>query len=106
MTISLLFLLVIIISIWYETLRLREHVLVKCRQVCRESDLQLLDQTIALTVLSVRRAPGTWFSLYRCYGFEYSTNGTDRLRGYVDLLGRRIVAVRLEDVAGTTVYYH
>ena len=106
MTIVLLILLVLLIYIWYETLRLREYVLIKCQQVCRESHLQLLDHTIALTALSIKKHPGDGFSLHRCYGFEYSINGTERLRGYVDLAGRKILAVRLEDAKGTTIYYH
>lgn len=99
-------LVVLLIYIWYETFRLREYVLIKCRQVCRESNLQLLDQTIALASLSIKRQPGGNIHLYRSYGFEYSINGTERLRGYVDLAGRKILAIRLEDVEGTTIYYH
>ena len=106
MTTLLLILLVLLIYIWYETFRLREYVLIKCQQVCTESHLQLLDHTIALTSLSIKKRPGGGVSLYRCYGFEYSINGTERLRGYVDLAGRKILAVRLEDVEGTTIYYH
>lgn len=106
MTTILLILLVLLIYIWYETFRLREFVLLRCKQVCSESHLQLLDQTIALTALSIKKRPGNGFCLHRCYGFEYSINGTERLRGYVDLAGRKILAVRLEDVEGTTIYYH
>jgi hypothetical protein len=102
----LLILLALLIYIWYETFRLREYVLIKCQQVCRESSLQLLDQTIALAALSIKKRPGGRFHLYRCYGFEYSINGTDRLRGYVDLMGSNILSVRLEDREGTTIYYH
>lgn len=106
MSILLLILLALLIYIWYETFRLREYVLIKCRQVCRESNLQLLDQTIALASISVKKLSGGSMHLYRSYGFEYSINGTERLRGYVDMLGRSILAVRLEDAEGTTIYYH
>jgi len=106
MTTLLLLLLVFIIYIWYETFRLREYVLIKCKQVCRESNLQLLDQTIALDAISIKKSPGGRFYLYRCYGFEFSVNGTERLRGYVDTTGRNISAIRLEDAEGTTIYYH
>ena len=106
MTTILLILLVLLVYIWYETLRLREYVLIKCQQICRESQLQLLDHTIALTAMSIKRRPGNGLRLYRCYGFEYSINGTERLRGYVDMAGRKILAVRMEDVEGATIYYH
>ena len=106
MTTLLLLLLVFIIYIWYETFRLREYVLIKCKQVCRESNLQLLDQTIALAALSIKKSPGGSFHLCRCYGFEFSINGTERLRGFVDMVGRSISAIRLEDAEGTTIYYN
>lgn len=106
MTTLLLILVVLLIYIWYETFRLREHVLIRCQQLCRESNLQLLDQTIALAALSIKKLPGGRFHLYRCYGFEYSINGTERLRGYVDLMGKTIRSIRLEDREGTTIYYH
>jgi len=102
----LLVLLVFLIYIWYETFRLREYVLIKCKQVCRESNLQLLDQTIALAALSIKKTPSGRFHLYRCYGFEFSVNGTERLRGFVDMMGSYISAIRLEDAEGTTIYYH
>ena len=106
MTLALLLLVFLVILLWYETFKIREFVLLKCRQTCQESGLQLLDQTIALATLSLKRTPDGLVNIYRCYGFEYSTNGTDRLRGYVDLLGRKIVSVRLEDAEGKTVYFH
>lgn len=102
----MLLLLIFLIYIWYETFRLREHVLIKCKQVCRDSKLQLLDQTIALAALSIKKTPGGRFHLYRCYGFEFSVNGTERLRGFVDMMGNNISAIRLEDAEGTTIYYH
>lgn len=106
MTTLLLVLLALIIYLWYETFRLREYVLNKCRQLCRESGLQLLDHTVALAALSIKKQPGGLYQLSRCYGFEYSINGTERLRGYVDLIGTRITAIRMEDREGATVYYH
>lgn len=106
MTTLLLLLVVLLIYIWYEVFRIRERVLIKCQQLCREANLQLLDQTIALSAISIKKMRGGRLRLYRCYRFEYSINGTERLRGYVDLMGRTIRSIRLEDREGTTVYYH
>lgn len=74
------------IWVWLAALATRERVTRTVHELCAQSQVQLLDQTVALRGLSLRRVRGRW-TLRRRYGFEVSVHGDDRHRGHVDLLG-------------------
>ena len=95
----------LIILFWFESLRVREFIIKMCKKICRESDLQLLDQTVSLWKIKLGRSESGWLSVHRVFRFEVSSNGTDRLTGYVILDGRRIRAVQIENPEGMTVIY-
>lgn len=104
---SLLFLCVIaaIVLFWFESLRVREYVTLKCRQLCETSGLQLLDQTVALVSISVARSISRRLQIRRIYRFEVSNNGADRLNGYITMLGTGIEAIQVDDHDGMTTIY-
>ena len=106
MTFWLIALLGMLIACWYEILKTREMVMQRCQQVCAEAQLQFLDQTVAVTGFRIRVSDDFRPMLYRTYQFEYSENGVDRCRGYVDLLNHGIVSIRLTGSKGETIYYH
>jgi hypothetical protein len=96
-----------IILYWVESLRIREFIIKMCRKICKKSELQLLDQTVSLDSLSLRRSISGWPCIHRVYQFEVSTNGADRLPGYVTLTGRIVRTVQIEGIDGmTTIYPH
>ena len=101
----LLALLALVLVLWYESLRIREAVTDMCREVCRRTDLQLLDQSASLASISVRRSPGNGFQVYRVYQFDVSTSGTDRRPGYVILAGKTVEAIHVEEEDGMLTLY-
>lgn len=101
----LLALLVLVLLVWYESLRFREAVTKMCGQICEQSGLQLLDQTVSLTSLSVRRSPLNRFQIYRIYQFDVSTSGADRRPGYVAMAGKYVEAIQIEDEEGMMTIY-
>jgi hypothetical protein len=108
MTFYPLFILAIIsliVLLWHESMRFREFVTGICRNKCRDNDLQLLDQTITLSKISLSGALLSGFSIIREYRFEVSSNGTDRLKGYVQMQGRYLVSLQIENVDGLTIIY-
>jgi hypothetical protein len=90
-----LLLVLLVIAIWYDAMRARERARAFSRDLCADAGVQLLDQTVALRRLRLRRMPGQGLALWRCYGFELSTNGSDRLRGSLDLIGGELAAYDL-----------
>lgn len=106
MTIWLIIVLVMLTVCWYEILKTRELVVKRCQQVCAEAQLQFLDQTVAVIGVRIRVSNDIRLKLYRTYQFEFSENGVDRYKGYVDLLNHGIISVRLTGAKGETIYYH
>jgi hypothetical protein len=78
---------------WAETLRARETAVRACRSVCEAHHVQLLDSTVALVHLGLRRTGGGDLRLRRVYEFEFSRSGTDRETGSITLLGKHVQAV-------------
>jgi hypothetical protein len=95
-------LLVIALAAWFwiDSLRARERALAACAYACAERDLQLLDQTVALSRLGLKRNPQGRVRLWRVYAFEYSTDSIDRWRGHATLFGPAVASVEM-GAAGT-----
>lgn len=102
---SLIAILVIagIVWFWAHSLWIRERVLRQCARTCKQMNVQLLDQTVALSRLALGRDPQGRLSLRRWYVFEFSTDGGDRCKGCVGLLGSRIECVRMEYPQGPII---
>ena len=61
----------------------------------RAEGLQLLDETVAIHRLSLRRDGNGVLRLSRIYDFEYSDTGNDRTSGSIVLLGKRVLVINL-----------
>jgi Protein of unknown function (DUF3301). len=90
---AILFLLALALLVWFWqlSLRYRELAIQVVKNICSEMNLQLLDQTVALTAFSLRRDDNHRIVGVRRYTFEVSSNGADRFNGYVILHGDRLV---------------
>lgn len=81
---------------WFDSMRARERAVQIARTACHRHGFQLLDETVALTRLRLRRDANGTVKPFRCYGFEFSVDGGERRTGEVDLLGARPAGVRLD----------
>jgi hypothetical protein len=97
MYLLLITLLVLAVYIWYESLRMREYLIQYCQRICREAGLQFLDQSIALITLSFRKSAYGLPQLYRRYQFVVSVDGINRCTGYIEVQGKRIISVCLQN---------
>lgn len=91
-----LLLLAIAVWIWRDTMRARETANRICAAACAELGYQLLDETVALQRLRLRREPSGRLGLRRVYGFEYSGTGLDRRRGTIVLRGTELELFHIE----------
>ncbi len=104
-TVLLLLFLVLIIIFWYESLKVREHMIELCRQVCERCDLQFLDQSVAMVSVSIKKGTDNIPHLYRYYKFEVSDNGVNRYPGYVVLFGHEIISISYQGEEGENIIY-
>jgi hypothetical protein len=87
---------------WSDTLRAREVALKASRRACADLGVQLLDETVSLARLGVRRDGGRAV-FRREYGFEFSVEGAERRRGRVAVQGRRVVGLQLDHPDGLVI---
>ena len=81
---------------WFDSLRARESAVEAAKRACAADGVVLLDDTVALAVLRVRRAGAGSIGLLRVYRFEFTDTGNNRLEGTVTLLGSMLQTLHLE----------
>ncbi|MFK2929552.1 DUF3301 domain-containing protein [Dyella agri] len=92
--------LIAVIGLWLKSSVARERAATEARLQCERYGLQLLDETVGLRALRLRRVDGRR-RLERCYGFEVSIDGADREQGSLWMLGNTMSELRLPTVVLT-----
>ncbi len=69
--------------------RVRDLALRAAKRFCEQQDLQLLDETVAASALSLRRNARGQLVIARLYRFEFSDTGDNRLVGTLLMLGKQ-----------------
>ena len=85
----------VILAWLWRGLGARDRALAMVRQHCDRSDLQLLDESIALTRLRLGRNQRSRLGLIRRYGFEFTVTGERRYPGWIELHGQRLLRIEL-----------
>ncbi|MEX0943600.1 MAG: DUF3301 domain-containing protein [Pseudomonadales bacterium] len=96
---SEIILLVVIVAAalyWMSAMRCKEVAIMAARRECKLCNVQLLDQTVHLTKLSMSRDQNQQWRIWREYHFEYSDNGEERRAGELTLLGQKVIRIALE----------
>ena len=96
---NLLLLLVLgaIVGLWLKLSVAREHAVREARRQCMQHGLQLLDETVGLRGLRLRRVNGLR-RIERCYGFDVSIDGHDREPGRLWMIGDAVSSVSLPTI--------
>ncbi len=97
-TISLFFLLLLATLgwFWFDSLRALEIARSMGKHVCRDENLQFLDDTVANIGLALARDKTGRRVLRRTYRFLFSETGNTRLEGRLVLLGDKVESVTME----------
>ncbi len=90
----LLLLLVAAVGLWLKLSAARERAVHEARAQCLKHGLQLLDETVGLRGLRIRRVHGQRH-LERCYSFAVSIAGNDREAGRVWMIGSALSGLSL-----------
>ena len=94
-----LVLLLAVVAFWMSTMTSRDAARSLVAAFCKANNLQLLDQTVALRRISLRRKSNGNLSFVRVFKFDYSDNGFRRRDGMVWMLANRPfqISVQLGD---------
>ncbi|MEM7016477.1 MAG: DUF3301 domain-containing protein [Pseudomonadota bacterium] len=68
---------------WFDSLRAREIAMELCRHTCRHFQLQLLDDTVRIEHIKIRRRTSGNLYLQRSFKFEFTDTGETRIQGVV-----------------------
>ncbi len=71
--------------------------------MCKEMDVQLLDQTVRIARLRLGRDERGRIRLRRFYVYDFSIDGQDRWFGVAILLGQNIEYIRMEHPQGPII---
>jgi hypothetical protein len=96
---NLLLLLVLgaIVGLWLKLSVARERAIREARRQCQQHGLQLLDETVGLRGVRLRRVNGLR-RIERCYGFEVSIDGNDREPGRLWMLDDALSSLSLPTI--------
>ncbi|HEX7339890.1 MAG TPA: DUF3301 domain-containing protein [Rhodanobacteraceae bacterium] len=81
-----------VIGAWLDTMRQHDCALTAAQRICARHDVQLLDHTVSLVAIKLRRHDGR-LTLERHYVFEVSLDGHDRHAGRLWLRQGRLGGV-------------
>lgn len=87
--------LVIGAALFWRAQRIRETALRVTRRHCEQENVLLLDQTVGLKRLRLRRDGNGRLRLWRFYEFEFTVTGGERYRGETLVASDRVVRVTL-----------
>ncbi len=87
---SILVLIVCLVALWYYFSKIREELTRQAYRICRELDLQLLDQTVSLKNIRICTDYGKFPDVCLEYHFEISRDGLDRYDSVAILRKRKI----------------
>lgn len=91
-----LLMLLALIGWWLlRNLGLRDQAMLLVRNHCLRSDVQLLDESIALTGVRIARNRRGRPNLVRRYAFEFTVTGEHRYDGYIDLHGQQLLHLEM-----------
>lgn len=95
-----------LIGLWWTGSRVRELAVGHARRACANQGVQFLDQSVALSRLTLERGAGRT-ALRRVYAFEFTAHGEHRDGGTVTMRGQQLVRVHfpwIRDADGNRVW--
>lgn len=94
---GLLIVFALLVWYWHGAMRVRECAIAAARAMCGRMGMPLLDDTVFLTTLRLKRDSAGRLRLRRFYQFEYAPHPGVREQGMVILLGDRVETVLVQE---------
>jgi hypothetical protein len=81
---------------WSNGQRVKEIALKAVGTHCRNLEVQMLDEYVALNSIRLKRDQAGRIRLQRIFLFEFSSTGNERYNGVCIMLGRQIKSIQME----------
>ena len=83
------------VTYWLRARDLKQLALKEATKYCKDINLALLDESVALRGLKPARNSKGRLQLTRLYEFDFTSNGKDRYQGEIILAGRKVLHIKL-----------
>ncbi len=91
-----LFVLAIVVWLWWDGLGAKEVAHKESKRLCQQHDVLFLDDTVALRRMRLSRDRNGRIGLYRRFVFEFTSDGNERYKGHIDMLGEDILQTYMD----------
>lgn len=92
----IVFLFIAVIWYWLNGMRAKEAARKAGHQACDQEGVSFLDDSVVLEKVSLRRNNRGNMAIFRQYQFEFSSDGSCRYKGNLDMLGKQVLHCSLE----------
>jgi|SRR5690606_37525170 len=83
-------LLLTLLAYWWQARDIKEIAVIAAKRHCAREGLELLDETVVLRRIKLKRGDDGQLHIWRGFLFEFTSTGEERYQGQVVLLGRRV----------------
>ncbi len=91
-----IFIVAVMVWIWWDGLGAKEVAHKESKRLCQLHDVLLLDDTVALRRMRLSRHRNGRIGLYRRFVFEFTSDGDQRYKGHIDMLGEDILQTYMD----------
>ena len=88
---------------WLNSIRAKEIAMAASANACQQVQTQFLDQTASLKKLRFVRNRNGRLGILRIYSFDFSRDRENRSKGFVEIMGHKVIKVYLDDETGMTI---
>ena len=99
LSLALLFWITITIALvnfWWQSDKVKAVALAHVYRYCKDTGLQLLDQTMVLSGVWPVRSDSGSLVMRRKYNFEFTSTGESRYQGLIIMFGIKVLSLELE----------
>ena len=96
--IVLIALLSFVLYLWFTGVEAKEIATIHARLICDSHGYMVLDQTVAMARIQLKRNTNGHMQIKRDYTFEYTDDGDNRLTGAISVIAKKVVASRFAKV--------
>lgn len=86
----------LVILLWWDGLGAKEIASEKGKQLCRDAELQFLDDTVVQIKLRFCFYQKKQLGVFRRFLFEFTSDGEIRYQGFIDMFGHVVIDTEMQ----------
>lgn len=88
--------IILLIAFWFDSGKSYEIAFAYAKRICQKNQLSFLDDSVSLQKVRIKKDPRGNFRLFRRYGFEFSSDGSQRYKGSINMIGHKLIDFHMD----------